>query len=155
MSRVTIVAIAVVALGAFFLLTRRGEPSPEERIRMVVNHAIDAAEAKDLEGVMDALSQGFTSGTASRDEIKGVLFVQLRRGAWRKVFLTSADIDVAPTATTAHVALEALLASGKSIESVADVLPSNAARYRFDLDFALEDDNAWRVVRGTYEQIPY
>ena len=146
----------IILVLALVVLSRRGNDDPEARIRAAINDGIEAAEAQDLSGVMEVVSERFKSRTMDRDQLKGMLFIQLRRGAWRRVFLTDAEItlgDEVPV-TTAKVKLEALLASGKEVKTIEDVVPTNAAKYQFDLIFENEDDT-WRVVSAEYKRVVF
>lgn len=157
-SRRNVAIVAVLAVVSGWLLTRSDNEDPADRIRQAIRHTIEAAEAQDLGGIMDVVSKHFTARNKGfdRDGLKGMLYFQLRRGAWRKIFLTDAEIDLddSDTPTRAEVRLEALLAAGKEVKSITDILPTNAAKYRFDLVFAREDDDEWRVIAADYKQLP-
>lgn len=155
MSRKLIVAGLAFAVVIAIVLGRDSEVDHEALIRAVINRAIAATEAHDLPGILEHVSDRFSSREMDKKGLKGLLFVQLRRGAWRKVFLTDADIDLPEDEDpkTARVRLAAVLATGREIEDLEDVIPTNAAKYRFDLAFEREADDEWRVTAATYEQI--
>ena len=158
MTRRNVGIVVVFAAAVGWFLTRSGNEDPADRIRAAIRRTIEAAESQDLGGVMDVISERFTARNKGldRDGVKGILFVQLRRGAWRTVFLTDAQIDVeeGPAPARAEVKLEALLAAGKEVKSVSDVVPTNAAKYRFELVFAREEDDEWRVIEADYKRLP-
>ncbi len=149
------IVIAAVVLAAVLvaLLLRGREEDAVTQVRRTLRHAVDAVENQDLGALMDKVSERFRGrGGMNRDGVKGVLFVQLRRGDWRRVFLVDTTIEVDDDQRGARVRTGAVLASGDDLRSVVDVAPTNAATYEFDLRLELEDDDEWRVVSATYQR---
>lgn len=148
MSRRTLVLFGAAGLAAAALvwLLTGGEPaSPEARVRAALDSAVEAAEAQDLGGVLDVVSDRFHGRGYDKDRLKGMLFVQLRRGSWRKVVLTGTEVTLA-SPTVADVRTSAVLARGEGLA------PTNADRWDFGLTFEREDDGAWRIVRAEWKR---
>jgi len=80
------------------------------------------------------------------------VFVYVRRGDWRRIFLVDTSIELDGDERGARVHTSAVLASGDDLESVTDVVPTNAATYKFDMRLECEDDDEWRVVSARYER---
>ncbi len=144
-------AVAVIA----FVLLRDEPKSPEAQVRASLALAVEAAEKQDLGGLMELVSLRFKSGDLDRNAIKGILFVELRRGSWRRVYLVDTEVEVAAGERQAQVRTGALLTAGGAMESLAEVVPKDAGAYRFAIGMAKEDDDTWRVVSTTYEQVPF
>lgn len=153
---IALVGVAIAAVAAVVLLASSGEDrSPEEQVRAALLRARQAAEAQDLAGLMAVVSKRVVLRRMDRDELKGFLFAQLRRGQWRKVFLLNTVIRLDPTEASRHATVEtdAVLASGAALTSLAQLAGTDAAAYSFDLRLELEADDEWRVVRGDYERV--
>ncbi len=148
---------AAIAIVVLLLVNRQKAVDHEVLIRGVINDTIAAAEAQDLGGMLEHVSDRFRSGEMDKRGVKGLLFLELRRGAWRKIFLTSADIEVEAGADPkrARVILVAVLATGKEVHALEDVVPTNAGKYRFDLTFEREDEQTWRVTAATHERVAF
>lgn len=153
MRKLLILAGAAI-LVVFVAMKLRGgkRADPESEIRAALAAATAAAEAQDLKGVMAVVSRDFASTLGDRQTLNGFLFVELRRGAWQKVFLVGTRVAVDPgePPTTAKVKTGVVLA-GANAQKPEDVLPGRGGIYQFDLDFVREDD-AWRVIGATYRE---
>jgi hypothetical protein len=149
MKKKGVIALLAAALaGGVFWLAREPD-DPETRIRAVIAAVIAAAEQRDLGGIMKHVSRDFRSPELDRNELKGLLFVELRRGDWRRVVLVKTVVQLADT-EHARVVLVALLASGDDVLALEDLLRTDADTYRFDVTMALEEDE-WRVTTAAYE----
>ena len=134
-----------LALAVVVWITGQEAPSdPRTEVERTLNELVAAAEAKDVGGVLGRISKRFRGrGGMGRNELRGLLFTQLRRGRWNRILL--ADTEIALTSDRlADVTTFALLARGEG------VLPSEADGYTFDLVFAKEDDEAWRVIEADW-----
>ncbi len=137
-------ASCLIAGGAI-LFTREAPKTPEEAIDQVLDEMAQAARDKDLGGILEHVSERFRGEGQTRDQLKGMLFIQLRQAGWAGVWLTERQITLQSPAL-ADVQTKALLARGSSL------LPSNADAYDLTLGFALEDTDAWRVVRARWQR---
>jgi hypothetical protein len=146
-----ILAALVIVVGIIaYALSGGSEDDPEAQIREAIEEAVEAAQERDLGALMDRVSERFASRGMDRDALKGLLFVQLRRGDWRRVFLVNTEIDIDPSDTTARVRTAAVLATGDQTLDLEDLMATDAGAYEFDLSFALEEDEVWRVTAASY-----
>ncbi len=147
MSTRTVLGVALAGgIAAVILWFALGEApqTPEAQVRTALEEIVDGAQAKDLAAILDRISDRFVGqGRYHRDDLKGLLFAQLRRGRWNRILLTDTEVTVHGE-DSADVRTFALLARGEGI------VPSEADGYSFDLSFAREDDGAWRVVRAEW-----
>ena len=147
---ILILATAAIALVLFFVM-RRGPEDPEEQVRRTLEEAVKEVEARDLGALMDHVSERFKARSMDKRSLKGFMFMQLRRGDWRRVFLVDTQIEIGASQQTAQVETGAVLATGENIERLEDVVPTDAGSYRFDIQMELEEDD-WRVVTVEYER---
>jgi len=138
------VAAAGLVGGAALLWMSPDPPQdPEAQVRAAIQSMEEAAEARDLPGLMEGVSERFRGqGGVSRDQLKGMLFMTLRRGSWNQVALTDTRV-VLEGVEAAEVSATALLAQGSGIAS------ARADAYRFSLRFEREGEE-WRLVHATW-----
>ena len=146
-----LVAGLVLILGVVLIL-RGGEDDPEMAIRMAIERTAQAAEAQDVGGVMEVISERFKGRGMDRRDLTRYVFAQLRTGRWRSVFIVRTDVDLKDE-QHARVRTSAVLARGAGITSLAEAAKTRADAYRFDLDFEREDDGEWRVVVARYGRV--
>lgn len=145
--------LAALGLGAVLafavVLFTGGDPStPEEMIRAAMSDMASAAGDKNLQGILAHISEDFREdgGGMDYDRLRGLLFVQLRRGTWTRVILYDTQVSM-QSETLADVRTRAFLARGDG------PLPSNADGWEIDLIFEKENDGRWRVISGGYKSV--
>ncbi|MFW5878594.1 MAG: hypothetical protein ACOCVR_02145, partial [Myxococcota bacterium] len=118
--------------------------TPEERVLAAVRQMAQDAGDKDLGGIMSRVSESFAGeGGMDRERLRGILFMELRRGGWTKVLLYDTQV-VMQSETLADVSTRAVLARGDG------PLPTDADGWNLDLTLEEESDGEWRVVSGSY-----
>ena len=139
------VSLALVLLGAPGCWSDR--ESPESRVRTTVMRAETLAEAKDLAGLKDLVSDGYRDD-AGQDKraIMGLLFVQFRRHESIHLLtrIDRVDIQEGRAAVTVFAAM-----AGRPIPSASDLPALSADLYRFDLRLA-DERGAWRVTTAAW-----
>ena len=151
-----VVVAAAAGAGVFLLLAPERERTPEERIRAALERAAQAAEKRKVGEVMELISPRFAGGggegwPADRDEVKRLLALELLRGQWVSVFVSSAQIAVDGPRARAHVDVVLSRAAERG-KGLAALLPSEASAHRFRLDLE-EEGGEWRVVKGAWRSI--
>lgn len=155
--RKSIAALALAgAVVVIVVFATRPTEKPTEQIKAALSEAARAAENQDLGGVMEIVSQDFRGDLggeqAGRSAVQGFLFLQLRRGAWNKVFLTDVDVELGPgpDVTSADVTAHVVLASGANLKTLADVVPERAGTYKITMTMQKEDGDEWRATSAKY-----
>jgi hypothetical protein len=143
-------AIALAFTATAILVTRGEESDPEAQIRAALDRAVAAIEAKKIGDAMDIISERFKSGDIDRRAVHGILFSQVQRSDWRRIFLADTEVSLKGE-TRAQVTTAAVLAGGGEVSNIGDVDPTRASVYRFELDFEKEEDD-WRIVRATWRR---
>ncbi|MDF1563016.1 MAG: hypothetical protein P1V51_08225 [Deltaproteobacteria bacterium] len=131
----------LVAAG-LFLFSSDEPKTPEEAISAVLDEMVQATREQDLGGIMEHVSESFKGRGMTRDQLKGMLFVQLRQGRWTQVLLTERQITL-ESSTQADVQTKALLARGETI------VPASADSIELDFGFTLEGED-WKLVRADW-----
>jgi hypothetical protein len=126
---------------------RSGDNTPEAKVRATIIRAEKLAEAKDLGGLRDLLSDAYRDD-AGQDKraILGLLFLQLRRHEAIHLLtrIDHVDAELPHATATVFVAM-----AGRPIAG-ADELPAlRADLYRFDLTF-VEERGTWRVADSAW-----
>jgi hypothetical protein len=126
---------------------RSGDNSPEAKVRATIARAERLAEAKDLGGLRDLLSDAYRDD-AGQDKraIVGLLFLQLRRHETIHLLTRIDHVDANPPHATA--AVFAAMA-GRPIAGPDDLPALRADLYRFELTF-VEERGTWRVAKSAW-----
>ncbi len=153
---IAIVAVAAaLVLGVVWLRPRRAV-APEERIRATFEDAARAAEQRKVDRVADLLSERFDGGgegqRAGRDEVRRLLALELLRGQWVSVAISSAEVIVDGRRARANVDAVLSRAADRK-KGLASLLPGEASVHRFSLELEEEADGKWRVVSGRWRQV--
>lgn len=150
-----LLAVATVAIVIVAVVVMRPDPAdPEDQVRQTLAEAVDAAERRHVGDLMELVSESFKAEGMTRDTIKGVLFIQFRRGDWSRVFLVDTHIEIRGDAREARVRTGAILATGEKVDTLEDVVPTAAGSYRFDIMMAKEEDGVWRVTTAKWATTP-
>lgn len=147
-------AAAALAAAVWFLRPAR-TLTPEERIQAMFQDAARAAEQRKVGEVVELLSDRFDGGgegqRATRDEVRRMLALELLRGQWVSVTISSARVIVDGPRARASVDAVLSRAADRS-KGLTSLLPGEASVHRFSLD--LEDEaGKWRIVSGRWRQI--
>ena len=150
--RVSVLAAAVA--GIVWLVLPARPTSAEERIRTRSRRRPGGGEAQGGRrggGALRAVHRQGEGERASRDEVRRMLALELLRGAWVSVTISSAEVIVDGSRARANV--DALLSRAEDrTKGLASLLPGEASVHRFSVDLE-EEAGKWRVVSGTWRQI--
>jgi hypothetical protein len=140
--------MACLALIASASACRSGADSPEAQVRTTIGRAETAAEAKDLGGLKELLSDAYHD-EAGQDKraILGLLFIQFRRHESIHLLIRIDRIDVRAPAQASVTVFAAM--AGRPIATVSDLPALRADLYRFDLTLA-DERGTWRVTKSTW-----
>lgn len=143
--KIAIVGAAGAILAVAVMLLPGKEPStPEEQVRATLDDMVRAAGDKDPGGILSHVSDRFQGeGGLDRERLRGLIFMELRRGAWTRVVLYDTEV-ILQSPSVADVRTQAFLARGDG------PLPSNADGWELDMTFEEEADGEWKVVSGGY-----
>lgn len=126
---------------------RSGADSPEARIRTTIVRAEALAEAKDLGGLKNLISDAYRDdGGQDKRAILGLLFLQFRRNASIHLLTRIDHIEIQQAQATATV-FTAM--AGRPILGVDDLPALRADLYRFDLTL-VDERGTWRVTKSTW-----
>jgi len=148
--KIRTIAILVALSSAIGLMlyfgTHKDPPkTPEEAVQASLDEMVSAAKEGDLSGILEGVSESFNGQGMDRDGLKGMLFLQLRRGSWQSVMLRNPEVELRGP-KSAQLRATVLMAQGSSF------LPENADSITIELSLALEGDGRWRVVGGRWER---
>lgn len=116
---------------------------PESQVRAVLDEMIGHIQDKDLGAFMDRIDEGFKGQGIDRDGLKGIIFMQLRRGSWTQVLLTDTQVTV-QSPSLVDVSTKAVLAQGQGgVNLDGEVID-------VQLTMSRNDDDDWRVIRASY-----
>ena len=143
-----------LAVGVLVLvLWPRTPVRPEELIRHQVISLVASAEHKELSGVMDNVSERFTTPDGwSKQDLKGFLAAQLLGGTWVRIF--TVNLEVAITGgSAAEVSGKFIFgrSEAKQLEQLAKASVMSA--YAIDARLEREADGQWRVVWARYQPV--
>ena len=123
----------------------------EELIRAAISRAAQAAEAKDIAGVVKLVSKDYRDDNGlDYNGIKGVVFGEFFRPGKIQVFVTGVTVEV--QGKKALVTAKTALVRGRDVKSIKDILPENADASKFTLIFKKEDGD-WKLVNASWESI--
>lgn len=149
--------IAVCALLALFSLTAplgacTDPAAPEQIVRGQITAALDAAREKDLGDVFDDVADDFSGPRgATLRETKRTVAGYLLRPGWMTVF--APRVDVAPPEDgIVRARIELVVARGRPVEELEDVLPTNADRFTVRTT-SRQVDGAWRFSSAEVDRV--
>ena len=127
--------------------------SEEDRIKTMINETAKLAEAKDIKGVLEHISEDYKDPEGNdHNAVKGLLFVYFQQ--YEKVGLFVRDIQVTVEGDEAEAQVKVILTGGEDPETIGDVVPASAGGYLLDLKL-LNEGGEWMVVRGTWTDIGF
>jgi ketosteroid isomerase-like protein len=123
----------------------------EDRVRQVVADVAEAAEKKDLKGVMRHVSKDYNDDKGNDyDGAKGIVFYQFLRSPKVSVFVRGVEVEVKED--RALVNTKVVLARGKEVKKIEDIIPEDAAGYRFSVVFRKEDGD-WKALSAKWDNV--
>jgi ketosteroid isomerase-like protein len=123
----------------------------EDKVRQVVASVAEAAEKKDLKGVMRHVSKDYNDDKGNDyDGAKGIVFYQFLRSPKVSVFVRGVDVEVKED--RALVNTKIVLARGKEVKKIEDIIPEDAAGYRFSVVFRKEDGD-WKALSARWDNV--
>jgi ketosteroid isomerase-like protein len=126
----------------------------EDKVRQVVTEVAGAAERKDLKGVMRHVSKDYNDDRGNDyDGVKGILFYQFLRSSKVSVFVRGVDVEIdMDRGDRALVNTKVLLVRGKEVKEIEDIIPEDAAGYRFSVIFRKEDGD-WKALSAGWDNV--
>ncbi|MFO0723570.1 MAG: hypothetical protein U1E65_07310 [Myxococcota bacterium] len=141
--------VGLLALvGGVVILSARGPSDPEAQIRAAIEASRQSAEAKKLGGVMEIVSEEFSSPPMTRRDLQQAVFIVLQRAGVVRVQVLDQEIDLGSDAEEADVRLTALLARTAGDWTTLD--PKDMSAYRFDVHMKRESAG-WKVRQLQYQ----
>lgn len=145
-------ALALLALLSAFACT--DPASPEQIVRGQIDAAVAAARGKDVGDVFRDVADDFDGPRgADRRESKRMVAAQLLRPGWVSVFAPRVDVSP-PEDGAVRATVELVVARGRPVERLEDVLPTNADRFTLRTT-SRQVDGAWRFVAGEIDRAPW
>lgn len=124
--------------------------SEEDRVRAVIQRVIDAAnDKKPGQVVADALPSFRGPQNADLADCRRIITAYLLAPGWVHVFVRSLEVTV--EGETAKATLDTVLAQGKPVEKLEDLLPTNGDALTFVVEL-LKVDGEWKLERATYRK---
>ena len=124
--------------------------SEEERVKSVIEDFAASASDKDIKRFLSHVSESFSADEVDYNGVKGILLAQFLRA--EKVSVVVRGVTVEVKGETALADVKAVLISGREVKTIGDVLPDDAAGYRFSIVFKKED-NEWKAVTARWENV--
>jgi ketosteroid isomerase-like protein len=123
----------------------------EDRVKRVVKDVEKAAESKDVKGFMRHVSKDYNDDRGNDyDGVKGILFYQFLRAEKVSVFVRGVEVEV--RGDRALVNTKVVMVRGKEIEKIEDIIPEDAAGYRFSVVFRNEDGD-WKALSARWDNV--
>ncbi len=151
-SRVVGVGLALLAGGLVLALWPREEPAVKEAITREIVSMTHAAQEKDVDGVMERVSERFRGAQNwDKQQVRGILALQVLRGQWVRVFTTNLEVtEVSPTRGDFRVKIIFGRSPGGKIEE----LSRDTVLSAYLIEGAFEkEDGKWRVVQARHQAL--
>lgn len=141
---------ALFALSLGLLSPACKKESEEDRVKAVVQKAIDAANAKKAGGVVeDALPTFRGPQNADLAECRRIITGYLLSPGWVHVFVR--DLSVSVDGDRAKATIDTVLARGNPVEKLEDLVPTNGDALTFEVEL-LRLDGAWKFEQARYRR---
>lgn len=116
-----------------------------------IKNIAEAAEAKDVKGVMKYVSNDFRGDDGSdRNNVKGILVSQLLNADSISIFIRGLEVEVTGGQAAAH--LRVVMTRGKPVKKIADIPRDRADAFRFEM-ILKKEDGLWKVVSAGWERV--
>lgn len=147
------VVLALVVAGLVLALWPQKEPGVKEAITRRILLMSDAAERKDMGGLMEMVADSFRSGEGwDKQQLKGVLFGQVLRGQWVRVFVKDLLVtEASPREGDVRVKIIFGRSEADTLETLAR--DSVLSAYLIEARFEKQADGEWRVVSAQHRNI--
>ena len=145
---VCFIILSFIAIG----FTSCSKPlSEDERVKSVIEDFAASAGDKDIKRFLSHVSKSFSGDNgADYNGVKGILLAQFLRAEKVSVFVRGVKVEV--KGETALADVKAVLISGREAKTIGDVLPNDAAGYRFSIIFKKED-NEWKAITAKWDNV--
>jgi hypothetical protein len=141
---------ALFALSLGLLGPACKKESEVDRVKAVVQKAIDAANAKKPGGVVeDALSTFRGPQDADLAECRRIITGYLLSPGWVHVFVR--DLSVTVEGEQAKASIDTVLARGNPVEKLEDLVPTNGDALTFEVELRRIDGD-WKFERARYRR---
>ena len=124
--------------------------SEEERVKSVIEDFAASASDKDIKRFLSHVAKSFSADEVDYNGVKGILLAQFLRAEKVSVLVRGVTVEV--KGETALADVKAVLISGREVKTIGDVLPEDAAGYRFSIVFKKED-NEWKAVTAKWDNV--
>lgn len=152
--RVVCAPPSILALALLFAGACTEPDRPEAIVRSQINQALAAARGKDLGDVFDHVAPDFVGpgGMGLRETQRYVAGYLLRPG-WMTVFAPRVDVSPPDEDGIVRSRLELVVARGRPVEKLEDVLPTDADRLWVRTE-SRERRGAWGFTRAEVDRGP-
>lgn len=141
---------ALLTLALSLLAPACKRESEEDRVKAVVQKAIDAANAKKPGGVVeDALPSFRGPQNADLSECRRIITGYLLSPGWVHVFVR--DLSVNVEGERAKASIDAVLARGNPVEKLEDLVPTNGDALTFEVELRRVDGD-WKFEQARYRR---
>jgi hypothetical protein len=146
-------ALAAALVAAVALAWGRLRAAPqtdEERIVALLEDAARAAEERRVADAVAPVSERFAAGGLDRRGVKQLVALQVLRGEWVSVSVTTPRVRLDGDRARANV--DAVLSRGAKGKALAALVPGEASVHRFALRLEREPEG-WRVVEASWRPV--
>jgi hypothetical protein len=144
---------APVSMTALLLLLLAGcqKKSDQDRIGLLLDQTIAAADEKSAGGVVEHAAEDF-KGPQGADlrECRRILTGYFLGKGWLKVFEQSREIIV--DGDTATAKLDVIIAVGNEVQKLEDLVPTNGTHLLFDVALK-KTAGEWKYERAAYTHV--
>lgn len=127
--------------------------SPETQVRAVIAQAAEAAEARDISMLRAMISDRYSDANGQdKRAIEALLRLHFLRNASVHLYTRVQSVAVSQPDRAEASVLVAM--AGVPITSEVELPALRADLHRFDIEFALEDDD-WRVRRASWSRTEF
>ena len=142
--------LALPFLSSLLAATACKAPDDQAAIAAVVREALEGARAKKAGQVVARTAEGFRGPrNADATECRRILTGYFLQQGWLGIFERSLRVEV--DGETAKVVLEVIVARGRPVEKIEDLVPTNATVLQFDLQLAKAGSD-WQFTRADFRE---
>lgn len=151
-SHIVFISFLIAVLALSYACSKK--TPAEEEVRRTIAGAVKKAEEKDVKGFMGFISKDYSDETGnSHDEIRGIVFFHFMRPEKLSVFVRSLEVRVeGATALVDAKVIAVRGGGGDGVKEIKDIIPEDAAGYRFSLVMKKEDGD-WKVTTAEWKDI--
>ncbi len=140
-----------LSLAILALTSACSKSDDRTKVKQLVEGLVEDANQQNVKGIVSKLSEDFKGQQQiDKPSAKRIIAGQLLRPGWKKVFLSDLEIEKKDTEFLAKA--EVTMARGNAVQTLKDIVPTNADLFEFDLRISKNESGEFLIKSAKYRR---